>query len=209
MPKRQSPSSASSPTKKRRTAQTSLDSFFTSPTKQKLPLPSTTSLTQAPFVAQAEIIDVDALDISTSTVDVENNSPSHLLTGRSPSREEVAVGQSASAASTSTSTENVWNLSSTTLEDYAFPLLSTDPAQFDVLSIGVAPNRPIPYSFLTHTLLSLSNTRSRTAILNILVNTFRAIILLDSTSLLHSIYLLTNTLGPSYNGEILIFLSIP
>ncbi|KAH8828249.1 DNA ligase [Flagelloscypha sp. PMI_526] len=181
MPKRQSPSSASSPTKKRRTAQTSLDSFFTSPTKQKLPLPSTTSLTQAPFVAQAEIIDVDALDISASTVDMENNSPSHLLTGRSPS-------------------QNVWNLSSTTLEDYAFPLLSTDPAQFDVLSIGVAPNRPIPYSFLTHTLLSLSNTRSRTAILNILVNTFRAIILLDSTSLLHSIYLLTNTLGPSYNG---------
>ncbi|KAH8119249.1 ATP-dependent DNA ligase [Phellopilus nigrolimitatus] len=57
---------------------------------------------------------------------------------------------------------------------------------------------PTPYSFLTHTLSSLSGTRSRIAISNILTNSLRFIIRHDPTSLLPALYLLSNSLAPPY-----------
>lgn len=56
-----------------------------------------------------------------------------------------------------------------------------------------------PYSFLAHTLASLSETRSRIAILNILTNSLRILSQYDPPSLLPSIYLLSNSLSPPYD----------
>ena len=55
-----------------------------------------------------------------------------------------------------------------------------------------------PYSFLAHSLCSLSGTRSRIIIINILTNTLRFIIKHSPSSLLPSLYLLSNSLAPPY-----------
>ena len=55
-----------------------------------------------------------------------------------------------------------------------------------------------PYALLTHAFVSLSQTRSRVAIINILTNVLRTIILHYSTSLLPAVYLLSNSLGPQF-----------
>jgi DNA ligase-1 len=55
-----------------------------------------------------------------------------------------------------------------------------------------------PYALLTHAFVSLSQTRSRVAIINILTNVLRTIILHYPTSLLPAVYLLSNSLGPQF-----------
>jgi DNA ligase-1 len=60
------------------------------------------------------------------------------------------------------------------------------------------PSPGTPYSFLAHALATISATRSRIIIINVLTNTLRTIILHDPTSLLSAIYLLSNTFAPSY-----------
>lgn len=56
----------------------------------------------------------------------------------------------------------------------------------------------VPYSFLAHTLATISQTRSRISIISALTNSLRTIICHDSPSLLPALYLLSNTLAPSY-----------
>ncbi|KAF9469892.1 ATP-dependent DNA ligase, partial [Collybia nuda] len=56
----------------------------------------------------------------------------------------------------------------------------------------------VPYSFLAHTLATISQTRSRISIINALTNSLRTIIHHDSASLLPALYLLSNTLAPPY-----------
>lgn len=56
----------------------------------------------------------------------------------------------------------------------------------------------VPYSFLAHTLATISQTRSRISIISALTNFLRTIICHDSASLLPALYLLSNTLAPSY-----------
>ncbi|KAL5635505.1 hypothetical protein ACGC1H_004333 [Rhizoctonia solani] len=81
------------------------------------------------------------------------------------------------------------------------PNLSVDPLEFPLLSCPWDTNSPAPYAFLTHTLVTLSSTRSRTSITNTLVNTLRLLIRYDAhRSLLPALYLLTNSLSPSYEG---------
>ncbi|KAG8733618.1 hypothetical protein FRC11_004546 [Ceratobasidium sp. 423] len=86
----------------------------------------------------------------------------------------------------------------------ANPLLSTPDLSVDPLGFSLSPcpwdtNSPAPYAFLTHTLVTLSSTRSRIAITNTLVNTLRLIIRYDACrSLLPSLYMLSNSLAPSY-----------
>ena len=55
-----------------------------------------------------------------------------------------------------------------------------------------------PYALLTHAFVSLSQTRSRVAIINILTNVLRTIIIHYPTSLLPAVYLLSNSLGPQF-----------
>ncbi|KAG8987171.1 hypothetical protein FRB90_003563, partial [Tulasnella sp. 427] len=99
---------------------------------------------------------------------------------------------------------------SATLADY--PDLTSEPLQFDVsncpwtakpaspsehLTSGPPPT-PAPYSFLTHTFVTLSSTRSRIILVNTQVNTLRLIITHDPTSLLATWYLLSNSISPAY-----------
>ncbi|THH19950.1 hypothetical protein EW146_g1305 [Bondarzewia mesenterica] len=77
--------------------------------------------------------------------------------------------------------------------------LSEDPASFNFESIPFPPNTPIPYSFLAHTLSTLSETRSRIVIVNTLTNALRTITRFHPASLLPSLYLLSNSLSPPYS----------
>ncbi|KIO18099.1 hypothetical protein M407DRAFT_32226 [Tulasnella calospora MUT 4182] len=99
-------------------------------------------------------------------------------------------------------------------EPLMYPDLTSDPLLFDVSDCPwVAPtgstakysqSRPsstaksAPYSFLTHTFVTLSSTRSRIILVNTLVNTLRLIITHDPTSLLATLYLLSNSISPAY-----------
>ena len=82
-----------------------------------------------------------------------------------------------------------------------YPALAVDAV---ASQMGVPPwknEESAPYSFLAHALASVATTRSRIAILNILTNTLRAIILFHPQSLLPSLYLLSNSLAPPYIGS--------
>ncbi len=79
-----------------------------------------------------------------------------------------------------------------------FPELSIDPLRFDVEKTPWPASARTPYSFLAHALNSVSSTRSRILILNVLTNALRSIIRHDHTSLVHALYLLSNTLSPPY-----------
>ena len=85
-----------------------------------------------------------------------------------------------------------------TLPHYA--QLSVDPITFD-MNEGPPwpPLSPTPYSFLTHVFTTLSQTRSRIQILNILTNCLRLIYLSHPQSLLPALYLLSNSLSPAYS----------
>lgn len=75
--------------------------------------------------------------------------------------------------------------------------LDVNPATYDP---GPRPQGSInaPYALLTHAFVSLSQTRSRVSIINILTNVLRTIILHYPTSLLPAVYLLSNSLGPQF-----------
>lgn len=78
-----------------------------------------------------------------------------------------------------------------------YPDLSVEPPGFKV-DTPWFPLTQAPYSFLSHTLSTLSQTRSRILILNTLTNCLRLISLYDPRSLVPSLYLLSGTLAPPY-----------
>jgi len=83
------------------------------------------------------------------------------------------------------------------IKPIAFADLSVDLATY-IPDSQPWPSGSTPYSFLAHALVTLSGTRSRIIIINVLTNTLRTIIVHDPPSLLSAIYLLSNTLAPSY-----------
>lgn len=70
--------------------------------------------------------------------------------------------------------------------------VSTWPRKGDKLSV--------PYAFLTSAFVTISATKSRLAITTVLVNVYRTIIAYEPDALLDALYLITNHLGPSYEG---------
>jgi DNA ligase-1 len=76
--------------------------------------------------------------------------------------------------------------------------LSVDPLSFDIDNNPWPSNTPAPYSFLVHSLSTLSGTRSRKLILNTLTNTLRTLIRHHPAALLPTLYLLSNSLSPPY-----------
>lgn len=89
---------------------------------------------------------------------------------------------------------------------HAYPA-EVQPLQFaslDVDPVSYLPHEQpwlengAPYAFLTHALSTLSQTHSRIIIINSLTNCLRTIIAKHPESLLPSLYLLSNTLAPSY-----------
>src|SRR6266550_4561702 len=81
----------------------------------------------------------------------------------------------------------------------AYSPLDLDSIIYDPASQSL-PASSVPYSFLTHAFITLSRTRSRIQIVNILTNTLRTIIRHHPQSLLPSLYLLSNLLAPAYNS---------
>ncbi|KAJ1309690.1 hypothetical protein OPQ81_006455 [Rhizoctonia solani] len=81
------------------------------------------------------------------------------------------------------------------------PDLSVDPLNFSLTPCPWNTDFPAPYAFLAHALVTLSSTRSRISITNSLVNTLRLLIRYDARrSLLPALYMLSNSLAPSYEG---------
>lgn len=85
------------------------------------------------------------------------------------------------------------------LQAPAYSPLDLDSITYDPASQSL-PASSVPYSFLTHAFVTLSQTRSRIQIVNILTNTLRTIIRHHPQSLLPSLYLLSNLLAPAYNS---------
>jgi hypothetical protein len=86
-----------------------------------------------------------------------------------------------------------------------FPDLTTDPLLFDpCLELDHSPwwpqGAPAPYALLVHALQALASTRSRIAILSIVTNALRVLIAHDPPSVLPTLYLLSNSLSPPWEG---------
>ncbi|KAM5531588.1 hypothetical protein V8D89_014757 [Ganoderma adspersum] len=77
--------------------------------------------------------------------------------------------------------------------------LDVDPPSYSPTCEVWAPNAPVPYSFLAHTLATLSGTRSRIAKLDTLTNALRSICQQHPPSLLPALYLFSNSLSPPYS----------
>ncbi|KAL7281676.1 hypothetical protein ACG7TL_004993 [Trametes sanguinea] len=82
-----------------------------------------------------------------------------------------------------------------------YQALDVDPPSYDLDSTSHAwpEGAPVPYSFLAHTLATLSGTRSRIAKLDTLTNALRTICRHHPASLLPALYLCSNTLSPPYS----------
>ncbi|KAF8331870.1 DNA ligase [Cantharellus anzutake] len=77
------------------------------------------------------------------------------------------------------------------------PDLSLDPLLFQI-PLHPWITKTAPYAFLSHVLVLLSQTKSRTLILNTLTNALRVLIVHDSDSIIPSMYMISNTLAPPY-----------
>ena len=135
---------------------------------------------------EVDVIDVDILDV-TQTPGSSNSS--------SPSKEDQHNSVSPNHRVTSTLRSFGQVTVEATLE---YSALSVDPLDYSLNSSPWPGNVAAPYSFLAHTLSTLSGTRSRIAILNTLTNALRTIIHFHPASLAPALYLLSNTLAPPY-----------
>ncbi|GJE92226.1 ATP-dependent DNA ligase [Phanerochaete sordida] len=149
-----------------------------------------------------EIIDVDLLSDSSEHDDAGTPaarnapatpvlSPLHLSEASSPPKTEVSGRALSTLTRTLIATEAVD-------EAATYPPLDIDPVAY---SLDECPwrSKSAPYSFLAHALATLSGTKSRIAIMNVLTNTLRAIIRFHPASLRPALYLLSNTLAPPYS----------
>lgn len=153
-----------------------------------------------------EVIDIDALDDNSrgssgidETLRLEDNL--HASSGTTDDRVVVANANSskmnlAVESHASEGLESSVRMQASGIDQLTYSSLDIEPTGF---SVAECPWKgPAPYSFLAYTLHSVSSTRSRISILNILTNALRLIIQHDSLSLLSSMYLLSNSLTPPY-----------
>ncbi|KAG6850936.1 hypothetical protein H0H93_005805, partial [Arthromyces matolae] len=166
--------------------QQTLQHFFSeSPRKSQLSTSKTTAQ-EISSPSASLVIDVDALDESGEEITrpTGNTSNSLVLPGAEPGPERKIMTVVA-----------------------GIPTSQSDPIVYDDLTYDpttqMVIQKPwssisVPYSFLAHTLSSLTQTRSRIAINNILTNCLYCIIQHDCQSLLPALYLLSNTLAPPY-----------
>ncbi|EIW83139.1 DNA ligase [Coniophora puteana RWD-64-598 SS2] len=77
--------------------------------------------------------------------------------------------------------------------------LSVDPLTYPVDQVPWPPGTPAPYAFLVHGLVTLSGTKSRIIILNVLTNVLCTLLRHHTDSVLPALYLLSNTLTPPYS----------
>ena len=175
---KRAPTRPETPRKRRNIAtddnQSRLDTFFSqgSPNKAILTDLSGTEGTTTRTRSQpcVEVIDVDEIEAEVNAADV----------APSPSKKRAELSIVNSAPRTVT-----------------YSSLDVDSVNYDISSQSL-PKSSVPYSFLAHAFMSLSKTRSRIRIMNILTNTLRTIVYHHPQSLLASLYLLSNSLAPAY-----------
>ncbi|KIK67182.1 hypothetical protein GYMLUDRAFT_257110 [Collybiopsis luxurians FD-317 M1] len=178
--KRRVQSSTASQSKRKKTSemQSNLDSFFRNHNRYS----------PKKIVAKdSEIIDVDALDDNEPSASQSSASFSTSQLGRPLTTRELHPAKHLQTSSIESSAPQV------------YPALAVDPVAYNPENAFDFHSSEIPYSFLTHALSSISETRSRIAILDTLTNTFRTIVHHHPDSLLPSLYLLSNTLSPPYS----------
>ena len=134
-----------------------------------------------------EVIDVDLLD------DFQSPGAGSSTSGQS---KDLSSGSFAADPTVSGSRSTFGRVEAQAPPQYLS--LSVDPTDYSCDSPPWPANSAAPYSFLAHTLCTLSGTRSRIAILNTLTNALRTIIQYHPASLCPALYLLSNTLSPPY-----------
>ncbi|PPR05814.1 hypothetical protein CVT26_010094 [Gymnopilus dilepis] len=210
MSKRASSSSNSSPVKKKRAKiqenQSQLDHFFSSP-KAKPSNGGIPGSVQHPEFVQGnstrlgsplppilldkkepEVIDVDSFCLEepiSHAPSKKSSGANTLLLKSSPTKKDSSNG------------ESILGKVSKPSDILVFLPLDVDPLVYKPEHQASRPGHA-PFALLTNALMALSQTRSRIAIINILTNFLRTIILKHPSSLLASVYLLSNCLGPSF-----------
>ena len=173
--------------------QSQIDHFFKSPSTslghgnfESLSLPGSSYKIKSKGVPPPEIIDVDFLDFE----EADSLPGPSIIERKSP-----PVGEWKNLEFRLPTTDK--SLMGSVQIPCEYQPLDIDPIFYDPDS---QPSRSTqaPYSLLAHALASLSNTRSRVAIINILTNVIRTIVSKYSSSLLPAIYLLSNSLGPQF-----------
>lgn len=146
-----------------------------------------------------EVIDVDSFSeeveakVNRTTKSMDSSTPKEASTRGHPRAPLSAVATKATASQTFLPRPRADHI-----DISSYPNLAVDPLEFSCLEPPWGDGKSTPYSFLTHTFCSLSATRSRIDISNILTNALRSIIRHDQRSLLHALYLLSNSLAPPY-----------
>lgn len=208
MPKRSGPSSPS-PSKRSKLShgQHRLDQFFSS--SERTPTKGHTTQGSTAFQSRSrEIIDVDLLDDDDAGGD---DSTRDALPMQQPAAPAAVAAlpprQTAEPATASTSTlpaktpQKIFGaptLAPASAEPLEYQPLVVDPPFFDLVACPWHEGSPAPYSFLTHTLTTLTATRSRIIILQTLTNTLRIILKFHAESLLATLHLLSNSLSSPY-----------
>ncbi|KAI0823660.1 ATP-dependent DNA ligase [Trametes gibbosa] len=146
-----------------------------------------------------EVIDVDELDDPPlQNVHGPSDPPSPLpRTPQGPTPVSQSAKRAAECAAVPVTKQTIGNAIFSATQTYS--PLDVDPHSYDRASADWPPNAPVPYSFLAHTLATLSGTRSRIAKLDTLTNALRTISRQHPSSLLPALYLLSNTLSPPYS----------
>lgn len=146
--------------------------------------------------AHFEVIDVDAFGDEDSP---GKSPPSRLATPASTALPTVGRSPSAPRSPAPARMQHTTIGNALPSESPTYEPLSVDPPTYDLDCVPWPHNAPVPYSFLAHTLATLSGTRSRIAKLDTLTNALRTICRQHPPSLLPALYLLSNSLSPPYS----------
>lgn len=163
----------------------------------KSPPESVTAASMVSAHSPVEVIDVDLLD--DPEPQLEPSSSREIGASARPYQSVDGSASPASSSRNSSATAPAFLSSIGPLGVATYQSLTVDPPFYDLDSAPWNGGVHAPYSFLTHTLSTLSETRSRIVILNTLTNSLRAISKYHPQSLLPALYLLSNSLSPPYS----------
>jgi DNA ligase 1 len=152
--------------------------------------------------AGVEIIDVDLLDAQGF---LNNNQFDHQIKPQDPilvdSDSEASMSFPGPSRQAHKALAPLHEYHQTDVANFRMSVdIATDPVFFSADQELWTRGTATPYAFLAHVLSTLSGTRSRILILNTLTNAFRLILKFDPSALSSAIYLLSNTLSPSYES---------
>ncbi|KAJ8463359.1 hypothetical protein ONZ51_g10313 [Trametes cubensis] len=142
---------------------------------------------------QPEVIDVDLID------DESSQTKQSLKTSRTPPAPSAPSTPTRSQPSTTPRASKTILGNSSSSKAPTYKALDVDPPTYDLECTEWPQGSPVPYSFLAHTLATLSSIRSRIAKIDTLTNALRTICRHHPPSLLPTLYLCSNTLSPPYS----------